>query len=167
LSWYEDGAALRQSAVYPEWVELALVMGYGHDITKMVVKELMSSPPGEHTFERFVDMLDALCPSEQTKRASHELRNSIRSLETQRHDLNSLVDETRARIKTSTHNSTLSEDMLLCNVCYHRKVAIIFKCGHLKCEECANILTDTAGGKCPDCRATLRSPRRAFFPGGN
>jgi len=158
VSWYEAGSTLHQPVVYPEWVELALVMGYSSEVVNQVVQQLMASPPHEHTFERFVDLLDDMCPSAVPKRQSHELRQSIRSLEDQRGDLTQLVERTRARMAPRT-----SQDLLLCNICYQNKVAIVFKCGHLKCEQCANKICEEAGSKCPDCRATLASPRRAYI----
>ena len=77
----------------------------------------MACPSHEHTFERFVDLLDDMCPSAVPKRQSHELRQSIRSLEDQRGDLTSLVERTRARMAPRT-----SQDLLLCNICYQNKV---------------------------------------------
>ena len=85
-----------------------------------VVQQLMACPSHEHTFERFVDLLDDMCPSAVPKRQSHELRQSIRSLEDQRGDLTSLVERTRARMAPRT-----SQDLLLCNICYQNKVCTL------------------------------------------
>ena len=60
--------------------------------------------------------------------------------------------------------SEIPEDQLLCNVCMNHKVQVMFKCGHLKCDDCARRLMNDPEPFCPDCREQLTSPRKFFLP---
>jgi len=159
VSWHRGSG---RQCIFPEWIELAITMGYEREFTDEAVKELLRKPNQYHTFDAFVDTLDRITPRDEGNRNSHDLlRAQIKELEEAR-----AADEElhQSVLSVQQNSATVPEDLLLCNICCERKVAIVFKCGHMKCEECATFLTTQDQSTCPDCRERLTSPRKAFLP---
>jgi hypothetical protein len=57
VSWYRDSA---RECIFPEWIELAIAMGYDRDTTNAAVRELLTKPARFHTFDAFVDTLETM-----------------------------------------------------------------------------------------------------------
>jgi len=172
VSWYRDSA---REAIFPEWIELAIAMGYDRDVTNAAVSQLLSKPAKFHTFDAFVDTLEGMAPDEasaassssgeqpstqQEKRSSSDLRAKMKQFE----ELQGSGVTGSACEGIVQNAGEIPEDQLLCNVCMNHKVQVMFKCGHLKCEDCANKLIQSTEPLCPDCRMQLTSPRKFFLP---
>jgi len=164
VSWYRDSA---RECAFPEWIELAIAMGYDRDITNSAVQELLSKSSKFHTFDAFVDTLDrkgAMAPdmkaapeaSQSRSRGSEDLRSKMKEFERLQ-----CQGEHEGIVQNA---ADIPEDQLLCNICMNNKVGVMFKCGHLKCEDCANKLFSDSNPLCPDCRTRLTSPRKFFLP---
>ena len=163
VSWYRDSA---REAIFPEWIELAIAMGYDREVTNAAVSTLLSKPAKFHTFDAFVDTLEGLVTSadQATGEASSENRSSA-DLRAKMKQFEEFQGPGETDFEGIVQNAaSIPEDQLLCNVCMNNKVQVMFKCGHLKCEECANKLIQNTEPLRPDCRMQLTSPRKFFLP---
>lgn len=172
VSWYDNSA---RECLQPEWVELAQVMGHSKEVVHRAYQRLLSKPV-KISLDTFLA-------------AVTELEGSDRSPEQQESDMEAAVfqvppeqlqleEELRARMKELADlkeagalleglNGASPEvaDEVLCSICLNNKSKIVFKCGHLKCEDCADELMSREQHErlCPECRQLLTSPRKVFL----